>query len=113
MTTQQIFEHIIVWFGLPTQIQISRKCKLSERDHAEDPRVFAHVFCDRTDTICLCKDFDLLPAGHKIGIILHEIGHLMSDSGEAEADLWVQDHLGIDIDFKDLVQWVDPQNVGL
>lgn len=113
MTPKQLLKYLKDWFRLRGKIQVFRKCKLAERDHAEDPRVFAHVFCRRAGTICLCKDFDLLPLGHQIGIIIHEIGHLMSKGGEAEADLWVQDNLDVDIEFKNLIQWVDPRAIGL
>lgn len=113
MTAKKTLEHILMWFDELPVIKIGSRCSVVEHDHENDPRVFAHVFHRRGKTICLCRDFAKLPLGHKIGILLHEIGHLMSNGGESEADLWVQDNLGIDIGFKETVQWVDPGEVGL
>jgi hypothetical protein len=114
LTSAAILEHILAQFGFdPPDIFLDRSCKLIEKDHAKDPRVFAHVFHRRNKAICVCRAFSRLPLGHRIGIILHEIGHLMSDGGEAEADLWVQDNLHIDIAFKDTLQWVPARKVGL
>ena len=120
MTTSRLLKHLLCWFDDFPYVRLDRKCRVAELDHAQDGRVFAHVFHHAGLIICLCRAFDKLPLGHRIGILLHEIGHLMSDGGEAEADLWVQDNLDIDIDFKPLrgkiersVQWVDPKKVGL
>jgi hypothetical protein len=112
MRARKLLEHLMVWFDLPA-LHVTQRCKLVEQDHKEDNRVYAHVFHKPKKTICLARAFDRLPLGHKIGIMLHEIGHLMSNGGEAEADLWVNDHLGIDIDFKNTIQWVEPGEVGL
>jgi len=115
LTTAAVLEYILTRFWIDTLpvIWLDRKCKLVEKDHARDSRVFAHVFHRHNKAICVCRAFSRLPLGHRIGIILHEIGHLMANGGEAEADLWVQDNLHIDIDFKDTVQWVAPRKVGL
>ena len=113
MKAGKLLEYMLIWFDELPNVKVYRKCPLIEHDHANDPRVFAHVFHRRGKVICVCKDFDKLELGHKIGVLLHEIGHLMSNGGEAEADLWVQDNLGIDIDYKNTVQWVAPHEFGL
>lgn len=112
MTAQKLLEHILAWYDQLPDIKLDRKCKLVQKDHEEDKRVYAHVFHRRGRVICLCRAFDRLALPHKLGILLHEIGHLMSNGGEAEADLWVNDNLDIDIDFRNTLQWVDPAEVG-
>jgi hypothetical protein len=52
--------------------------------------------------VCVIPDIALLPPATAAGIILHEVGHVMSndrsDSGaEPMADDWVRVKLGIDI----------------
>ena len=113
MKPRKLLEHLMVWFDLPA-IYVTQSCPLIEKDHKESPRVHAHVFHKQNRTICLAKAFNRLPLGHKVGIMLHEIGHLMTKGGEEEADLWVQDNCdGIDIAYKNSIQWVDPKDVGL
>lgn len=114
MTAQDVLDHLKEQFPfLPSDIRLDRKCALVVKDHKEDKRVFAHVFHRRGNVICLSRAFDRLELPHKIGILIHEIGHLMSAGGESEADLWAEENLDIDIDFKDTLQWVDPVEVGL
>jgi hypothetical protein len=112
MRARKLLEHLMVWFELP-QMHVTQRCADVEKDHKEDPRVYAHVFHKPNKTMCLSRAFDKLPLGHKLGVMLHEIGHLMTNSGEAEADLWVDDTLNINIEFKGTIQWVDPGEVGL
>ena len=112
MTPRQLLDHLIQTYDLP-RMYVIQACRMAEKDHHDDLRVYAHVFHGPDMTICLCKAYSKLTLGHKIGIMVHEIGHLMSDGGEAEADLWVHEHLGINIDFKATVQWVEPEVVGL
>jgi hypothetical protein len=112
MKPRKLLDHLMVWYELP-QMYVTQRCPVVEKDHKEDPRVYAHVFHKPKKTICLCRAYDRLPLGHKLGIMLHEIGHLLSDGGEAEADLWVDDNLGVNIEFKGTLQWVDPKEVAL
>lgn len=113
MKAKRVLKRILTWFDDLPEMRIDTRCRLVEKDHAESPRVFAHVFHRRDRAICVCREFEGLPLGHQVGILLHEIGHLMSNGGEAEADLWVDDNLGIDIDYRSTLQWVDPGMVGL
>lgn len=112
MKTNDLIAYLLDTYELPS-IKLDRKCRLVREDHKEDPRVYAHVFHRQGNAICICPAFDRLRLEHKIGILVHEIGHLMSKGGEAEADLWVQENMGVDIDFRDTLQWVDPKQVGL
>ena len=65
-----------------------------ERDEG-NTRYYAHVFC-RPFTICCSDDLFECPNDIQVGILLHEIGHLMSQSClDKDADLWVFDQLNI------------------
>lgn len=112
MTPRQLLDHLTATYDLP-RMHVTQACRMVEKDHRDDPRVYAHVFHRPDMTICLCKAYSKLMMGHKIGLLVHEIGHLMSDGGEAEADLWAHENLGINIGFKATVQWVEPKAVGL
>lgn len=82
-------------------------CPAAEEDHARVWRYHAHVM-HIPGIICIVRDFRHLPDEHKFGILLHELGHLYTDSEhDADADLWVHEALGIDIDYVDTLQWVD------
>ena len=111
MTPRVLLNHIVKTFHLP-KIRVTQACPLVERDHSADSRVYAHVF-HREWVICFCKAYSELSLPHQVGVMLHEIGHVMSNGGEAEADLWVDEQMGIDINFKDTLQWVAPCKVGL
>jgi hypothetical protein len=67
----------------------------AERDNINDPRVFCHTIDGSSSIYCslnLCK----LPTENIVGILIHEIGHIVrkqaSDAGreEVECDLWVK-----------------------
>ena len=119
MRTRELMDHLIKFFDLPRgKFKISHTCGLVDKDHRDDARVFCHVFHKDHGIICFSKAYKRLPIAHQIGIMLHEIGHVMAQEehghgGEAEADLWVQEHCDIDLAFKDTIQWVHPTEVGL
>ena len=64
-------------------------CPLAKRHHLESGRQFAHVF-HRKNTICVTPEFYNLPQVYRVGILLHELGHVAlqegTDHSEAEAD---------------------------
>ena len=83
-------------------------CDDLESVHEEIPRVHAHVF-HYPDVVCVVRDFELLPDEHKVGILLHEFGHILAPSEhDADADLWVEEFCGIDVEYVDTLQWVKP-----
>ena len=100
--------------GLPRQaIHIHLNCKVCQVDHSNDQRVFAHVM-HIPNTVCLHPSFEALKPEHQLGILAHELGHLMADEdSEAAADLWVQQKLGIDIQYKYMLQWISFSAFGL
>jgi len=90
----------------PRNVSIIHGCKVANKDHAEVERYYAHTF-HRKNAICTCDAFEELNPEHQFGILLHEFGHLYGGESEAEADLWVEEALGIEIDYVNMVQWVD------
>lgn len=76
----------------------------NERKGKKDPksaRYFSHV--GHIDNfICIAKDFDGLDLPVRLGILLHEIGHIWTQLGEEpEADLEIFNTLGIIINYTD------------
>ena len=59
-------------------------CELADKDHKEDPRVYAHVGCEPS-MICvsaaMAQDFNegKLNVQNVKGILIHEIGHVLHD----------------------------------
>lgn len=60
-------------------------CPLADGEHKKSRRQYAHTF-HRRGSICIARSFLKLPKRHKIGIILHEIGHLLAGRSGSEAD---------------------------
>lgn len=90
------------------RIKLAHDCPVIEADHKADGRVYAHAF-HRKNRICVCKAIEKLSTGHKLGIILHELGHAFGrQHDEPGADLWVEDKLGVDLEYRKLVQWAPP-----
>jgi len=55
-----------------------RFCAVATRDHAQDPRVFAHTHHVRGPwTICVCRALYHAPPAVRRGVLWHEIGHLL------------------------------------
>jgi len=101
-----VAEFIEMELGIPAEAVVGCvDCPEVEADHKESWRVHAHTL-HHPATICLAKAFEDLADEHKIGIMLHEFGHIYGGPGEADADLWVSDELGIDIDYVETMQWV-------
>jgi len=110
MTSRKVLQLVtrFVWSKMlfsPRNVVRLVYCSELEVVHASIPRVHAHVF-HYPDTICIVRDFDNLDDEHKIGILLHEFGHLFGGQHDADADLWVEQVLGIDIEYVDTMQWV-------
>jgi len=106
-------------FLFDTDIQ---RCKHAEIDHMKERRVYAHVGCERM-MICVSSSIDLIPDENILGIIIHEIGHLihlenpdivsgmsiLEDISDDEiiADFIIDQLFGIHIFYDDKkIQWV-------
>jgi hypothetical protein len=60
----------------------------ADDNHRRNPRLFAFVV-DGSDTINVCAAMETIPADVRIGLLLHELGHLRRSMDEVEADEWV------------------------
>lgn len=79
-----------------------RICDLANKEHEDSLRQYAHTF-HRSDYICLATEFFELPIDYAMGILAHEVGHLLSgsNSSELEADHAVMRKLGVTIHYMD------------
>jgi hypothetical protein len=73
-------------------------------------RAFMHVG-HYDDVICVHPLANRLSTGYLAGLFLHEFGHLATDAGDAEADRWVFERLGIPILYRGAMrlEWVAPE----
>jgi hypothetical protein len=55
-------------------------CPAADRDHARDPRVYAHTK-HIEGVICVAHAFESLTPAEKAGITAHECGHLLCTKG--------------------------------
>ena len=61
-------------------------CPLAKKHHKKSARQFAHVF-HKANTICVTPEFNDLPVGYHLGILLHELGHIaLMDRKHSECD---------------------------
>jgi len=93
-------------------IRLRWDCALARRAHADSKRFLAHTF-HSVNTICLVPAINKLPLPKLAGIIVHELGHILSNvnvqGAEPVADEWVRERLGLDIlyDSKDSLEYLD------
>ena len=71
-------------------------CKEAEEEHDGNVRQYAHTM-HHPNTICLSRAFYRLLSHHKLGILLHELGHLAGAVGEREADQLAQEMFGVKV----------------
>lgn len=53
-----------------------QRCKHAEVDHMRDSRVYAHTGCEPM-MICVSSSIEMLSIENIVGIMLHEIGHII------------------------------------
>jgi len=117
MTTEEIFERVMRlvearWGGEPPPVRLKWDCHYATKDNVEDPRVVAHTL-HLVNTICVHPVFRGLKVAYQCGILLHEMGHIFAGPEDSEADLWVDEQLGIAIKYKNLLQWVPVNRLGV
>ena len=60
-------------------------CKQVEQEHRDDKRQYAHVF-HIDNQVCVAQDFEKLPDRNRLGILMHEYGHILAGKyGSEEA----------------------------
>lgn len=94
-------------------------CPIAQADHKKSKRQYAHTF-HRKNTICICKQFLLLPKRNQIGILCHEVGHLIAGprANEEQADIAANGFFRIRIKYRDSkygknLQYVDKRHYGV
>lgn len=77
---------------------VIRICELANKEHKRSFRQYAHVF-HVPGVICVAEAFEALPLGYRLGILLHECGHLLlgPPHSEAAADQIIESVYGIRI----------------
>jgi 3-dehydroquinate synthase class II len=82
---------------------IVRYCKEADEDHAKKLRQYAHTYHYKND-VCVTKAFKVLPLEIQMGLIAHEVGHLLAghtDHTEAEANRLANKFFGIRMHYRD------------
>ncbi len=82
-----------------------RKCKQADYEHGLHKRQYAHVGHIK-DIICVSKEFYRLPIQHSIGIIVHEVGHLLTmkysrSNNERDANRMAKQYFGVSVKYID------------
>jgi hypothetical protein len=79
-----------------------KHCSEADEEHAASFRQYAHTF-HYPNIICVAKAFWKLPEGYLMGILAHEIGHILSDGkgGEEGANREMYKRYGIHIQYVD------------
>jgi len=120
MTSEPLWTDVISWLcgrsDSPKQKAVLRKIKFRECNNipgdletGDKSRYFAHTG-HFGNTVCVSKDFSRLPVKNRIGILIHEIGHILSGvTDEPSADLYILDNFGIQIQYKGAkeLQYID------
>ncbi len=74
-----------------------KHCKLADKEHTTNKRQYAHTFHYNDGRICVANAFYILPIRLRLGILLHELGHLLGAIKELEADRLINKVYGISI----------------
>jgi hypothetical protein len=60
-----------------------QSCPLVEREHRESRRQYAHVF-HIENQVCCARAIADLPEKYRLGILMHELGHIMAGQRGSE-----------------------------
>jgi hypothetical protein len=84
-------------------------CPQADREHRESKRQYAHVHHRRGNVVCVCRAFFRLPWRIRLGLLLHEIGHLIDpdETNELAVDRLAEAELGIKIYRRDFPRYGD------
>jgi hypothetical protein len=69
--------------ALADDLVLKIDCALARRDYARDPRVHAHVdSIEPYGTVCIVAELLELPRANQLGVMWHEVGHILADQYE-------------------------------
>lgn len=94
------------------------QCGIADRDHKNSLRQYAHTLHYR-NTICIAGVWAKLPIDYQMGVIAHEVGHLLAgnvEHSEEEADSLANKFFHIRIRYKNGVygkhlQWLSLNDI--
>jgi len=99
-----------------TRIKVGH-CKDADREHETSRRQYAHTL-HRAGVICVAQDFFRLPETNRLGLLLHEVGHLLIGDrphSEDAANRTVGKASGVTVYYRDgkagpEVEWIRPKD---
>lgn len=82
-----------------------RQCRKVDIEHSKSKRQYAHVL-HYPEVICVARAFYNLPYHHQLGIIFHELGHLIAikeigEHTEKDADRMIEKYAGVKVKYVD------------
>lgn len=101
----------------PPCLEVTFNCDLLDKDHKRRKRIYAHAFHGGRNCICVHTDLAALRPEKIAGILVHEMGHVMSgvdgEFAEPTADEWIRRNLDIEIhyDLKDTLEYLEPKDM--
>lgn len=83
----------------PLEEYYIKECQVANIEHRMSKRQYAHVRHHKDNIICVAHAIWSLPDSHLLGVLAHEIGHLISGGGERAADSIMLEKYGIKIQY--------------
>lgn len=80
-----------------------RQCRGAGIEHNKSLRQYAHTYHIKGDVVCVTAAWKTIPIEYQMGLIAHEIGHLLAgnvEHPEKEADRLAQMFFGIRIRYR-------------
>ena len=85
---------------------IVRRCVQADKEHKARERQYAHVHHAKGDVICVAGAWLMLPLHTEMGLIAHEVGHLLAGRTkhtEEEADRIGNEFFKVTIKYKNTI----------
>lgn len=83
-----------------------RQCTLADKEHRISDRQYAHTYHAKGHVICVAGAWLTLPIETEMGLIAHEVGHLLAgntDHSETEADRLANMFFKVTIRYRDTI----------
>lgn len=101
---------------MQTRIKVEH-CGQADQEHLASRRQYAHTY-HRPGVICVASKFWDLPETNQLGLLLHEVGHLLKGDqphSEEQANQAVYKASGVRVWYRDgaggpELEWIDPKD---